>query len=372
MSKPTIFFSHSSKDENILRNLKKKLIEKTGNTIDIFLSSDGQSIPFGKNWVHKIEDSLKSSKIMFVFLSPNSLNSNWIYFEAGFSYSKQIEVIPVGIMGIDLNQIPPPLNLLQGFNVTSNDGLNNIVSIINHKFDYNHQETFIDQDYISIFTSDILTETNKFKEISGRINYIKFELIESVKRSEAETISLKVDPFVFIKEYFKKNGIEFGQSKNRIITHGLTIENKKDTNDKKDNIYLYVDPILSSITFPIVKSILSDIYNGEIDKYFFQIFFHKNFTFLAPDYKVTSRFFGTDIKMSRKSPNIYEFNNIQFAIDIHEEGEPWLRPYRTDPPDYVKLVRIVYDVKELDSIPIYELLKKMFDLGIIYQTNFTS
>ena len=97
MSKPTIFFSHFSKDKEIVLKIKNKLMKFTSNTIEIFQSSDGESIPFGTNWIHKVEDGLKNSKVMFVFITENSISSGWIYFEAGFAYSKGIHVIPVGL-----------------------------------------------------------------------------------------------------------------------------------------------------------------------------------------------------------------------------------------------------------------------------------
>lgn len=106
MEKPVVFFSHSSKDEKGLRELKKLVEARTGGSIRIFLSGDGQSIPFGSNWVHKIEDALHDSSLMFVFVTPNSLRSNWIYFEAGHAYSQGMKVVPVGF-GIDLNGIAP-------------------------------------------------------------------------------------------------------------------------------------------------------------------------------------------------------------------------------------------------------------------------
>lgn len=37
------------------------------------------------------------AKIMFVFVTENSISSGWIYFEAGYAYSNGIQVIPVGI-----------------------------------------------------------------------------------------------------------------------------------------------------------------------------------------------------------------------------------------------------------------------------------
>ncbi len=79
MEKPTIFFSHSSKDKDLILPIKKKIENITANVIDIFMSSDGQSIPFGHNWVHKIEEGLNRTQIMFVFVTPTSINSSWIF-----------------------------------------------------------------------------------------------------------------------------------------------------------------------------------------------------------------------------------------------------------------------------------------------------
>lgn len=69
MIKPTLFFSHSSKDKDAILLLKNKLEKATGSVLNIFMSSDGQSIPFGTNWIHKIEDGLQQAKIMFVFVA---------------------------------------------------------------------------------------------------------------------------------------------------------------------------------------------------------------------------------------------------------------------------------------------------------------
>lgn len=67
MSKPTIFFSHSSSDKDVLFKLKELFCDKTAGTIEVFLSSDGQSIPLGKNWVHRVQEALDNAKLMIVF-----------------------------------------------------------------------------------------------------------------------------------------------------------------------------------------------------------------------------------------------------------------------------------------------------------------
>jgi hypothetical protein len=149
--KPMVFLSHASADEASLRALANKLREKTSNAIGFFLASDGQSIPLGRNWVHKIEEELKASQIMFVFLSPASIASQWVFFEAGFAYARGIRVVPVGFGGVDLGLLSPPLGLLQGFNVRDADSLNNIIATLNEEFELTVAQSFTADDYSSIF-----------------------------------------------------------------------------------------------------------------------------------------------------------------------------------------------------------------------------
>jgi hypothetical protein len=147
MSKPTVFFSHSSKDGAALSKLKELFTKATGGSVDTFLSSDGQSIPLGRNWVHRIEEALNSARLMFVFVTADSLRSEWIFFESGFAYAKAIRVIPVGFLGADLKGLTPPLSLLQGFNIKSAEGLNNILAIVNTEFNHSHSLSFSNENY---------------------------------------------------------------------------------------------------------------------------------------------------------------------------------------------------------------------------------
>ena len=182
MEKATIFFSHSSKDKEMITYVKNRIDTITGKSLNIFVSSDGQSIPFGKNWVHRIEEGLTSAEIMFVFVTPNSIESGWIYFEAGFAYSKDIEVIPVGI-GIDIGSMKAPLNLLQGFNITSGDSLNNFITILNKKFGVSFDRGFSDEDYsylISIASTEPLFDMNKI------FKYADYELASKTKYSDVD------------------------------------------------------------------------------------------------------------------------------------------------------------------------------------------
>lgn len=166
MTKPSIFFSHSSKDKDALVVLKNIIDRKTGKALDIFLSSDGQSIPFGTNWVNRIEQGLKNAKIMFVFVTPNSINSKWIHFESGFAYSKGINVIPVGLYEY-IDNLTPPLSLLQGFNISTHDSLNNIIAIINKEFNLAFAEDFIYDDLVAIKSNMTIKNNSWFNSIDS-------------------------------------------------------------------------------------------------------------------------------------------------------------------------------------------------------------
>ena len=146
-SKPIVFFSHSSRDKRELSLLKRLFVEKTGGAIEVFLSSDGQSIPLGRNWIHRIEEALESAKLLVTFITGNSVGSSWVSFEAGFAYSKGVQVVPVGFLGLDVANVPPPIGLLQGFNITSADGLDNLIALVNDTLSHNHTNRFTNEEY---------------------------------------------------------------------------------------------------------------------------------------------------------------------------------------------------------------------------------
>src|SRR3954471_19613388 len=131
MENPIVFLSHSSKDKEPLMLLKDLFDKRAAGSIDFFLSSDGESIPLGQNWVVRISDALEKAKIMFLFLSKSSSDSRWVHFEAGYAFANKIRVIPVCLPDIDLNRISAPLNLLQGFNLHSHEQLGNIARTCN-------------------------------------------------------------------------------------------------------------------------------------------------------------------------------------------------------------------------------------------------
>jgi TIR domain len=151
MAKPTAFLSHSSKNHRELTRLKQLLDQKAVGSIDFFLSSDDESIRFGKLWPEEVHNALKRAKLMFVFVSVESLESGWTYFEAGYGYRQLACVTPMCLPGIDRGSIPAPLGLLQAHNLHTAKDLNVLIKLCNKAFDTKIAESFTRTEFEQIF-----------------------------------------------------------------------------------------------------------------------------------------------------------------------------------------------------------------------------
>ena len=151
---------------------------------------------------------------MFVFVTEQSISSGWIYFEAGYAYSKGVHVIPVGI-GVSVGDLKAPLNLLQGFNIISADSLNNFLTIINREFNYSFPPYFTEADYNEVIalSSSAAEHGTLFDEI---IRSAKFELpgVYFEKPGEKKTRETKAI-FDGIKSYLDEKKLDYALGKPR-------------------------------------------------------------------------------------------------------------------------------------------------------------
>jgi hypothetical protein len=199
--KPIVFLSHSSSDKAPLLALKQILDERAAGSLNFFLSSDGESIKFGRNWVVRVSDALKQAKLMFVFLSPQSADSMWIHFEAGCAYAQDIRVVPVCLPGIDLNRITPPLSLLQGFNFHSNEVMGNIARICNETFQLKINESFSPNEFNIVVSKIPGRGTGFFGDLAWAIESIQLS-------SRAPLPSPEFNPFAELSDLCNKAGMK--------------------------------------------------------------------------------------------------------------------------------------------------------------------
>ncbi|HKM00807.1 MAG TPA: toll/interleukin-1 receptor domain-containing protein [Sedimentibacter sp.] len=138
--KPTIFISHIHENKELTLIIKELIDTIFENVLNIFVSSDSESIELGDEWMMKINDGLKQCDIMLLVCSPQSINRPWIAFEAGVGWSKGIKVIPLCCFGLTISNLPLPFNRWQAANANREDSLNRLMKIIAKEFELKYNE----------------------------------------------------------------------------------------------------------------------------------------------------------------------------------------------------------------------------------------
>jgi hypothetical protein len=287
VNKPIVFLSHSSKDKAPLLRFKDWLDARTGGTINFFLSSDGESIPFGSHWVATVEENLKKAKLAFLFLTLNSVNSSWVAFEAGYMFSNGLRVVPVGLPGIDIGTIKPPLQLLQGFNLHSPETMNNVVKIVNDVFGHKHQFSFEEKDFRTIFGTDSKLASGYFGEYTQLVRLVRLH-----GRGHQDVLSP-------LKKELSKQNIDLVVGPREIgeegAAPGIGAISYSDLTDEEDwyyNINIAVDQC--GEVLPIASDIVARLGKKDVGV---EILFVRGLTGVGDDVTTTSKAFGTELKV---------------------------------------------------------------------------
>lgn len=95
MEKPIVFISHITEEKEMALELKSLIEESFLGMISVFVSSDENSISSGSKWLDNITSALGNCAIELILCSPNSVKRQWINFEAGAGWVREIPVIPL-------------------------------------------------------------------------------------------------------------------------------------------------------------------------------------------------------------------------------------------------------------------------------------
>lgn len=119
MKKPRIFISHITEEKDLAINFKEYLENKFQNKIEIFVSSDMDSISLGDEWFKTIMSNLEKCDLMIILCSSISIKRPWINFEAGCGVIRKIPVIPICHSDLTLDKLPYPLKTLQSGKISN-------------------------------------------------------------------------------------------------------------------------------------------------------------------------------------------------------------------------------------------------------------
>ncbi len=124
------FVSHISDEGVVATALKNVLRRDFLGLLDVFVSSDEESIAAGEDWLHSIERALKDSGMLVVLCSPDSVTRPWINFEAGAAWMRGIPLVPVCHAGLRPSDLPMPLSLRHGILLDDPEGVRRLYTRI--------------------------------------------------------------------------------------------------------------------------------------------------------------------------------------------------------------------------------------------------
>lgn len=102
-----IFLSYSHLDQLIAIELEEKL---RASGLRCFLSE--KSVQSGEEWVSTVRKSIQESERVLILVTPRSVNSKWVYIEAGAAWMENKKIVPL-IQFVDLSELPEIIKNVQ-------------------------------------------------------------------------------------------------------------------------------------------------------------------------------------------------------------------------------------------------------------------
>ena len=122
MKNHQIFLSHIHEEKELAIIIKDAIEEEFSGFVEVFVSSDGTSIPAGSNFLKRIEDGLVNCIGALYLISPVSVKRNWINFELGAVWIRnamsireegaEIPALPLCHSNMTPSELPQPIGNL--------------------------------------------------------------------------------------------------------------------------------------------------------------------------------------------------------------------------------------------------------------------
>ena len=242
--------------------------------------------------------------MMFVFVTPNSLRSNWLHFESGYAYSKGIRVTPVGF-GVDLSMVGAPLNLLQGFNITCERGLNNLIAVTNDVFAHSHLETFSAEDLNIVGSGNAAMNATL-----GPHSAVIEEIVVTMKLDNPGG-STPCDAPKLIASTLTDAKVEHVLRDNSILAQGMTLR----INEIHHHVLLEIqlDPAIADIALPLIDRLATAVNRQGMKGGSVKFHFAKGIDARTSKHTLTGKLHGTGIRFSDDGD--YAFKNLTFKVD---------------------------------------------------------
>jgi hypothetical protein len=115
-----VFISHFTGEKAIAKELQD-LLKECFPGLQVFRSSDADSIETGEGQYSAILSALRSAEILIVLLSSESANRPWVAFETGYGRGKSATVLPWAVRGAKATHLPSPFSEMMVREVTADE-----------------------------------------------------------------------------------------------------------------------------------------------------------------------------------------------------------------------------------------------------------
>ena len=119
MSEKLIFLSHITEEKELAKIIKDAIEDEFAGFVSVFVSSDGETIKAGQNFLKVIEDGLVNCIAAIYLISPNSVKRSWISFELGAVWIRNalnqraglgdVPALPFCHSGMSFKNLPQPI-----------------------------------------------------------------------------------------------------------------------------------------------------------------------------------------------------------------------------------------------------------------------
>lgn len=133
MAQSTLFISHISDEAELAIIFQKHIIDDFLGLVDVFVSSDTESIAAGSNWLESMKDAMDKAQGELILCSEASVRRPWINFEAGAGWMKGIPIVPVCHSGFRAVDLSMPLSVLEAIDASQKKGLDKLYELIARK-----------------------------------------------------------------------------------------------------------------------------------------------------------------------------------------------------------------------------------------------
>jgi hypothetical protein len=124
-----IFISHASADTDIAVALQGWIRATFLGGVNVFVSSDGQSISPGDDWRGKIEEALREADMALVICTESSLSRPWLGFEAGAAWMRGAKVVPLCYHGLRVESLPLPFSSRHALDLGRPEDMNALLAL---------------------------------------------------------------------------------------------------------------------------------------------------------------------------------------------------------------------------------------------------